>query len=672
MAGDDRTAQPADAAASSSSLPADASETPSEVRTDESGRSTGASVRTEELDEHPLPDDAKAKILERYLARPESGAEAEQDGDGEPGTEREPSLAPGWAQSPGASALSLRHEPEEGYQGPHSTQGGSITEDIYRWAHQNRQARRPRRSSMHLPSTSDLQGTVDMDTLKRPGGFRRSYVVCNAAEQGKPPPRALRSFVDFLMLYGHFAGECLDDLGDDVEASDEEALAEAQDAAARPEGDGAQESSRLLRDHPVPQAIPAYRGYYGKERHGEASVAEAVMMLLKSFVGTGILFLGKAFFNGGLLFSTVVLCVIAMVSLWSFLLLVQVNAKHPVGFGELGGVLYGARMRTAILFSIVFSQLGFVAAYTVFVAENMQSFVLSVTQCRTHVSSGLLIFSMGAVLLPLSLVRRIAKLSSTALVADAFILLGLVYLYYYEGARIIKHGLADVVMFNSDAFPLLIGTAVFTFEGIGLVIPIADSMKEPERFPAALTGVMFGVMILFAAAGALSYAAFGSDVQTVVITNLPRFSRFVQAIQALYSIAILLSVPLQLFPALSILELGLFRRSGKYSLRTKMTKNAFRCLVVVVCMLFAWLGANDLDKFVSLIGSVACVPLCFVYPPLLHLRACATTRRAKVLDITLFVFGVFCVFFAGSQTLVSMFAGGNAPKELVCVPPEGL
>ena len=181
------------------------------------------------------------------------------------------------------------------------------------------------------------------------------------------------------------------------------------------------------------------------------------------------------------------------------------------------------------------------------------------TQCRTLVSHGTLILAQALVFLPLSLVRKIAKLSSTALIADVFILTGVVYLLYYEIGSLAAHGLADVVMFNTNNFPLFIGTAVFTFEGVGLVIPITESMKEPQKFPKTLSWVMLGVAALFAAAGALSYATFGSETQTVVITNLPGNSGFVQAIQALYSVAILLSMPLQLFPALSILELGLFR-----------------------------------------------------------------------------------------------------------------
>lgn len=287
-------------------------------------------------------------------------------------------------------------------------------------------------------------------------------------------------------------------------------------------------------------------------------------MLLKSFVGTGILFLGKAFFNGGLLFSSIVLVAVAMISLFSFLLLVKTNLKVPAGFGDMGGILYGPWMRLAILASIVFSQLGFVAAYTVFVAQNLQAFVLAVTRCKTLVPIPYLILAQCAVFLPLSLVRKIAKLSSTALVADVFILFGICYLFYFEIGQVARQGIADVVLFNSKSFPLFIGTAVFTFEGIGLIIPITESMKEPEKFPAALSGVMVGVMILFASAGGLSYAAFGSKIQTVVITNLPQQDKFVQAMQFLYSLAILLSTPLQLFPALSILERGLFTKSGKY------------------------------------------------------------------------------------------------------------
>lgn len=568
-------------------------------------------------------------------------------------------------------------EDGEGYQGPHQMQGGAITDDVYRWAHQNRRKhpKRTRSESVHLPRTSTIDPDFDTSAIREPGGFRRHFVINQAAEQGRPPPRALRSFIDFLSLYGHFAGEDLSDVDEDEE--DEETDVDEEAALGAPAtSQSATERSPLLQRglsrRQLKRRQSRARGAGADRPRGEASVTEAVMMLLKSFVGTGILFLGKAFHNGGLLFSTLVLCAVALISLVSFLLLVKVNLKVPASFGEMGGELYGPKMRLAILASIVFSQLGFVAAYTVFVAQNMQAFVLAVTQCRTLVPLVWFILAQCAIFVPLSLVRRIAKLSSTALIADAFILFGIIYLFNFEIKKVASEGLADVVMFNSKTFPLFIGTAVFTFEGIGLIIPITESMKEPERFPPALAGVMVGVMALFATSGALSYMAFGSKVQTVVISNLPQSSKFVQALQFLYSLAILLSTPLQLFPAVSILERGVFAsKSGKYNDRIKLGKNAFRASIVIVSTFAAWLGSNSLDVFVSFIGSVACVPLCFIYPPLLHLRACATKRRTIILDYVLLAFGIVCVIFAGSQTIRELIVGGSGSDEPVCRPPKG-
>ena len=71
------------------------------------------------------------------------------------------------------------------------------------------------------------------------------------------------------------------------------------------------------------------------------------------------------------------------------------------------------------------------------------------------------------------------------------------------------------------------------------------------------------------------------------------------------SVAILLSMPLQLFPAVRIMENGLFSRSGKHNPSVKWQKNLFRAGTVLFCSLVSWAGSNELDKFVSLIGSFA-------------------------------------------------------------------
>lgn len=47
---------------------------------------------------------------------------------------------------------------------------------------------------------------------------------------------------------------------------------------------------------------------------------------------------------------------IACISLYAFLLLVETRNKVPLSFGDIGGVLYGKGIRAAVLTAITFSQ----------------------------------------------------------------------------------------------------------------------------------------------------------------------------------------------------------------------------------------------------------------------------------------------------------------------------
>ncbi|KAI9281954.1 transmembrane amino acid transporter protein-domain-containing protein [Sporodiniella umbellata] len=505
----------------------------------------------------------------------------------------------------------------------HQLPGGAITHDIYKWAEdaENDQTRRQRSQSFSLPKSEPLDPALAR--LKGPGGFRRHFVVRKAAYQGRQPPNWMtRTFVDFLALYGHFGGEDLsedeDDLGDEEEGADE--------------------------------ISPLIRRAQQNAVQGTATPAKAVFLLLKSFVGTGVMFLPKAFYNGGLLFSTALLSTIALVSLYTFLLLVETRNKIPVSFGDIGGVLFGKYMRFSVLLAITLSQIGFVCAYMVFVAQNVQALIESLSKCQLQIPLSYLILGQMIIFVPLAIIRKIQKLSAFALVADLFILVGLVYLYYFDFFTLSHHGVADVEwVINYTSFPMFIGTAVFTYEGVGLVIPITESMAEPEKFPKVLSGTMIFITSIFLSVGFISYLAFGSQVQTVILLNMPD-SATVNVVQALYALAICLSIPLQLFPAIRIIETGLFTRSGKHNTFVKWQKNVFR--------FFFCFG--DLDKFVSLIGSLCCVPLCFFFPPLFHLKAIASHWRQKAIDITIIIFGVVSMTYTTGITIALWSEGGAA------------
>ncbi|CAK7270680.1 hypothetical protein SEPCBS57363_004225 [Sporothrix epigloea] len=582
---------------------------------------------------------------------------------------------------------------------------------------------------------SQYGGTDSMQVrdLLAPQGFRRDFVQQQnrqrqlleraatmqrrrthlrerrAVEFGAGRMPIARNFVEFLELYGHFADEDLEESDDEDEGikdgEREQDGADEADVAGENDGNLERGTHGGLRRRPHERQFlldrhasgSVERALAGNEAAGDsagkakAGLSQAFFTLLKAFVGTGIIFLPKAYKNGGMVFSSITLLIVSLLSMAGFELLLRCREQYGGGYGEIGLAISGPRMRSVILGSITLSQLGFVCAGIVFTAENLASFASAVAHASTSPNPGAG-DSMGgsvlsinaivalevAVLVPLGFVRDIARLGPAALLGDVFIAIGFVYMYVYDVGAIASRGWhvheTVQVWFNPSGYALTIGTAIFTFEGIGLILPIQSSMARPERFRRLLSIVMTIITFAYISVGALGYAAFGADTKTEIIDNYPRDSGLVQTVQFLYAVAVLAGIPVQLFPAVRIVEGWLFQRrsrassstaaaapvyyhySGKRDPRIKWAKNALRTALVVACGVVAVLGAGHLDRFVALIGSLACVPLLFIYPPLLHYIGLGDKSSAliKALDIGLIVVGIVAMIFT---TIVTVKGG---------------
>jgi proton-coupled amino acid transporter len=541
----------------------------------------------------------------------------------------------------GNAATSAPDLLESGQESSLKLQGGDIHRDLFKINAKAKLHQRaatfshptPRRSSVGLPT-----GEINASDQRAPGGFRRQFILRQHRRFHSVTSPVTKNFVEFLDLYGSFAGEDLAESEDEstIETEDEESLSPDVSGETRPLL-GRRKSSRRAK------------------KPGDASTTKSFFTLLKAFIGTGIMFLPKAFNNGGILFSSITLVTVSFLSCLCFHLLLQCREQYGGGYGDLGEAIGGPKLRSLILGSITISQIGFVCTGIVFTAENLLSFALAISGGSTPLSTNALIAIQLVVLIPLALIRNISKLGPAALLADVCILIGLTYIWYYDISAIADHGVHKTVeLFNPRHFTLTVGSAIFTFEGIGLLLPIQSSMKEPGKFSRLLYIVMLLITIIFTSVGALCYLTFGSKTQTEVISNFPQSSKLVNAVQFLYSLAVLVGTPVQLFPALRIMEGKLFGHlSGKRDSSTKWKKNGFRMGIVVLSGAIAALGASDLDKFVALIGSFACVPLVYIYPALLHYKGIAESRVVAGGDVLLMAVGlcamVYTTFITVSQ-----------------------
>lgn len=143
-----------------------------------------------------------------------------------------------------------------------------------------------------------------------------------------------------------------------------------------------------------------------------------------------------------------------------------------------------------------------------------------------------------------------------------------------------------------------------SFEGMSLVLPIKRSMQRPQHFERLVVCCMSGILVIVWCIGALGYLAFGNGVEPFISNELPTKGFLGPMVRVLYSLAIMCTYPLQIFPGTLILEEYLIEPCGLPAPKRKAAKNCLRTLVVVATCVTAIYAGKALDNFVALIGTV--------------------------------------------------------------------
>ncbi|KAF9911036.1 neutral amino acid transporter [Linnemannia zychae] len=541
--------------------------------------------------------------------------------------------------------------------------GADVSNDVYKW-HEKEQRRQMLGGRSHTFHATPTNEDPDITNIKAPGGFRRHFIQQDAAARGEPVPQlATKSFIHFLGLFNmyemdHFAGE-------DFHSIPRRSIVVPKDLDKRRKSLSETLHSNRRVYHPG-QPLEDDEEVI-EEPEEKISFSKAVGMLFKSFIASGILFLPNAFKNGGILFAPLFMTLIAVLCLHSFLLLVKCRELHPGSFGDIGQHFYGRWMRYIVLFAIAISQFGFCCGYCIFFAQQFAAAVENMGGAQLNKIVWIAIFFV--ILIPFTLIRNIGRLGFSAVLADLCIIVGLIYLYAYDIKQLVIHqgSPTPLQLFNSKDFGLFVGTAVFSYEGIGMVIPICSSMANPKQFPRALTIVLSVVCVLLVSFGSLGYAAYGDNVKTIVLDDLPNQTGGEKAgknaIQLLYVIAIFLTTPLMLFPCIRIVENCCKKILGENDIGTKkrmMKENVVRILIDFAVAAVAYAGYYKLDIVISFIGSFACAPLLFIFPPLFHVKAFPNQPLwRKISDIVLILFGFLVFFYTLVITIQSFSRGGG-------------
>mmetsp|Transcript_13478 Transcript_13478/g.14502 ORF Transcript_13478/g.14502 Transcript_13478/m.14502 type:complete len:387 (+) Transcript_13478:1043-2203(+) len=312
-------------------------------------------------------------------------------------------------------------------------------------------------------------------------------------------------------------------------------------------------------------------------------------------------------------------------------------------------------------------QSGVCLTYLIFVPQNMRS------SCRAlfkvDLPPSVFLLAMVLVQIPLSWIQDIRHLTVTNALANGLIMYGLITCLVFafgnaivptveqesdeaEGGDDSNRGpFAEIIYkflnltpFNSSGWFLFIGTSVLLFEGsITLLIPLQEAVATPQdrqHFSKMYPNVILCIIWFYMFFGIFCWMSFGDDVHTVMTTSLPEGNALATTVQMAYSVAVMLTFPLQNYPSLEITCTAIaavlqkvsttvtVRNSNRFIIRILQIlqrRKVLSSLMVCLLALIAILTMDRLDKVVSLMGGLLGCPLAFVFPPLIHNKLASAT-----------------------------------------------
>ncbi|MCE2055043.1 Amino acid transporter avt3b [Datura stramonium] len=210
---------------------------------------------------------------------------------------------------------------------------------------------------------------------------------------------------------------------------------------------------------------------------------------------------------------------------------------------------------------------------------------------------------------------------------------------------------SDIEAFGTiSTFFYGLGVALYSFEGVGMAIPLEAEMKDKSKYGKILALSMFLIALMYGTFGLMGYFAFGSTTKDIVTSNM-RKGLLSIIVKLGLCINLFFTFPLMLNPAFEVFE----RRftNGNYCVW-------MRWILVLGVTMVALLVPNFAD-FMSLVGSSTCCTLGFILPALFHYQVFKEDmdRKGALLDLGLIALGVFFGVFGSWYSLVEMFSQGK-------------
>ncbi|CAD8060485.1 unnamed protein product [Paramecium primaurelia] len=375
------------------------------------------------------------------------------------------------------------------------------------------------------------------------------------------------------------------------------------------------------------------------DRHKSTPI-QAYFNFVKSNLGIGAIVLPFVTYSVGWFWSIFLFLPVAYSCVQSSILLIAVAdhlAVDKILYADVIRITLGLKWAFSLDIAIVLQLVGICIAYLIFLTESVTQSLLSIgvefEKWQSLCMTLLIIF-------PLSYIKNIhffhltSKYGFYAAIMGFLVVLYDCYLRFSKGLYSFDNA---INIRNSFHY---VGVAILCCEGILTILPIRDSMVNKLDFKMVAINSMitaFGISIFIAL---ITVPIYQSDIKPILIFNLENpYLQFISIV--FYSISLLLTYPLQLFPAVQIIERMILEKQSYQEVQQQPQINEFEnnqiqndtensmfadTKIQIVIRTFSMMSiyfiayyVPHLSHFLNFMGSIFGSLLQFCFPVLAHM-----------------------------------------------------
>lgn len=311
----------------------------------------------------------------------------------------------------------------------------------------------------------------------------------------------------------------------------------------------------------------------------KTTATQTFIHLLKGYMGAGCLSLPWAVSQLGLFWGPLAIFTVSYWSSYNCWTIVQVKrfieqenteeadknsvassvtTNTQVTYAAVGAFFYGTQFETYVAACVCTQQLAICTVFISFVGENILAVMksLDITFMATHagVMTLELPFIMSLCLIPnLKSLTPVMTLGTILLVVT-FFAIGVIIQQEWPSRPM------EPIELDLANAPLAISAILYSYEGINLILPVESAMLEPQYFRVPFFLAMVTVAAILASFSFICVLTFGNVTSGSVTAFLieaypddPNVAWWLMIANTAVSLSVLLTYPLQLFPALELL-----------------------------------------------------------------------------------------------------------------------